>query len=78
MSQRRTATVLKLVVSKPNTEKSSPRQRKLPIGFSTSPPSTVSDLEAKLERLAKLRPAYVEAVARLVDNALDELEGRRP
>lgn len=35
-------------------------------------------LSWKLERLHELRPDAVGVIERLVDNLLDELEGRRP
>lgn len=35
-------------------------------------------LSWKLERLQKERPAIVDVIERLVDDMLDELEGRRP
>lgn len=71
MSQRRPQ--LKVVVSNRSGIKNCfPLQRKLPIGFSDSLPST--ELSKQIDRLRQLRPAYVNALERLVKRALDELE----
>lgn len=74
MSQRRPH--LKVVVSNrvaPMTRSTSlPKQERLPLDSSCSPES--SRLDSKINRLRLLRPAYVDVLESLVDDALLDLE----
>lgn len=73
MSQRR---ALQVVVSNRKFQTSQQQLEKLPTNLSTSSANT--RFESNMALLRRLKPAYVDVIEKLVDDAVADLDGRRP